>query len=86
MPAAIRKGSVIIWTCISVSGVWDPVKIHGIMNAENNHQIFFHRAAKSFIFLHDNDPKHTAYLDRKQRNYNTLGRGLASPQAGPQHY
>ena len=71
-------GSVLVWGCISASGVGDIVRIEGIMNAEKYRQVLIHHAiasgkclfGKGFIFQHENDPKHSAnaeksYLERK---------------------
>ena len=71
-------GSVLVWGCISASGVGDTVQIDGIMNAEKYRHVLIHHAIPSgkglsgngFIFQHDDDPKHTAnavksYLERK---------------------
>lgn len=37
---SIKHGGVMVWGCISVSGVEDLVKLDGIMNTEKYHQIF----------------------------------------------
>ena len=71
-------GSVLIWGCISASGVGNIVRIDGIMNSEKHRQVLIHNAIPSgkrligngFIFQHDNNSKHTAnavksYLERK---------------------
>ena len=61
-------GSVLVWGCISASGVDNIVRLDGIMNAEKFRQVLIHHAIPSgkhligngFIFQHGNDPKHTA--------------------------
>lgn len=53
-------GSFMVWSCISASGVGDPVKIEGIMNIEKCHQVLHQYAIPSekcllgsgFIFQH----------------------------------
>ena len=60
--------SIMVCWVLTANGVGDLVRIDGIMNAEENRQILIHRAILSvkqligngFIFLLDNDPKHTA--------------------------
>lgn len=52
-------GAIMIWECISASGVGEFDKIDGIINAEKCCQIV--------IFHHDNGAV-TKYLDRKTRN------------------
>lgn len=58
-------GSVMVWSCIWASVVWDLVKIGWIMNAgHHEHQIMIHlttsHAGSIFVFRHDSDPKNTA--------------------------
>ena len=80
---SIKHGgdSVMVLGCVSASSAEEIVKIDGIMNAEKYHQLLSHHALPSakrligngFIFLHGNDPKHTAdavkaYLQRKVKD------------------
>lgn len=64
-----NRESVLIWRCISASGVSDIVSdIGGIMNAEKYRQVLIYHAIPSgkrlfvngFTFHHDSDPKHAA--------------------------
>ena len=59
-------GSVMVWGCISASGVGDIVRIDEILNAKKYRQILIHHAIPSgkcligncFIFQRNNDLKH----------------------------
>jgi len=61
-------GSVMVWGCMSTSGVGNLVRVEGIMYKEQYEKILnenIKQSAKklkmrSFIFQQDNDPKHTA--------------------------
>ena len=61
-------GGLLVWGCISDSGVGNIVWIDGIMNAEKCRQVLIHHAILSgkrligngFIFQPDKNPKHTA--------------------------
>jgi hypothetical protein len=65
-------GSVMVWGCFSGCGTGDLVKINGIMKKEQYKQILQENAVPSglnlighvFIFLQDNDPKHSSKLCR----------------------
>ena len=63
-------GSVMVWGCFSSAGVSDLVKIEGIMKKEQYKTILENNAIPSglrtighgFVFMQDNDPKHTSKL------------------------
>ena len=63
-------GSVMVWGCFSSAGVGDLVKIEGIMKKEQYKTILENNAIPSglrtigrgFVFMQDNDPKHTSKL------------------------
>lgn len=63
-------GSVLVWGCFSYRGVGILQKIDGIMRKEHYREILENAAVPSglrligpnFVFMHDNDPKHTARL------------------------
>lgn len=65
-------GSVMVWGCFSSAGVGDVVKIDGVLKKEGYRQILEHNAVPSglrllgenFIFMQDNDPKHSSHLCR----------------------
>ena len=65
-------GSVMVWGCFSGSGIGDLVRIDGIMKKEEYKEILETHAIPSglrlngpgFIFMQDNDPKHTSKLCR----------------------
>lgn len=65
-------GSVIVWGAFSLAGTGDLVKIEGIMKKEHYKKILEDNVLPSglrlignnFIFMHDNDPKHTSLLCR----------------------
>jgi len=79
-------GSVQIWGCFSYAGTGDLVKIVGIMKKEQYRNILEQHAVpsgirligKNFIFMNDNDPKHTSRLcktyleDLQKKNILTL--------------
>lgn len=64
------KSSVLVWGCFSNAGTGDLVQINGIMKKENYLKILQDNAIPSgvrlignnFVFMHDNDPKHTAII------------------------
>ena len=68
------EGSVLIWGCISASGVGDIVRIDGIMNAETYKQVSNHHVIPSgkclignvFIFQHNNNTGNAvkSYLEK----------------------
>ena len=73
-------GSLLVWGCMSASGVGNLVFINGIMN----HQLYIHILKNNlelsarkmgldgdYVFMHDNDPKHTALNTRLWVLYNT---------------
>lgn len=64
-------GSIMLWGCFSSSGTGNLVRIHGIMKKEDYQQILRENLKPSatklgvgrrFVFMHDNDPKHTSLL------------------------
>jgi hypothetical protein len=74
-------GSLQVRGCISANGVWDLVRINGLLNAENYRQILIHHAISSgrhligpeFILQHDNDPKHTAKVIKNYQHKEEQG-------------
>ena len=73
-------GSVMVWGCFGGGSVGDLVKIDGILKKEGYKRILQKNAipsgkkliGKEFIFMHDNDPKHSsklckAYLETQER-------------------
>ena len=61
-----------VWGCNSASGAGNLVKVYGIMKAEKCHWFLIHHAIPSgkhlagndFFLKHDNDPKHTASVEK----------------------
>ena len=75
-----RGGSNMVWGCLTARGVGNLVRNDRIMNAEKYRWILIHNVIPSvkrligngFIFLQDNDPKHTSlkvksYLKKKEQ-------------------
>lgn len=67
-------GSIMIWGCFSWHGVGHLHKIDGIMNARGYIDIIKENLEPSvqkmgisekYIFMHDNDPKHTALITQR---------------------
>lgn len=66
-------GSVMVWGAMCSSGVLPLVKIEGIMRKEHYHSILSRKAipggkqllGTAFYFDQDNDPKHTARINKK---------------------
>jgi len=74
-------GSIMIWAAISAYGAAPLKRIEGIMEQNMYHNILVRHAipagktliGKPFIFMDDNDPKHTAiknkkYIERKEKS------------------
>ena len=83
--------SVLVWGCISARGVGDIVRIDGIINAENYRQVLIHNAINSgkhligsFIFQHDNNPKHTANAVKSYLEWKTADKTLTVNDWPPQ--
>lgn len=84
-------GSVMVWGCMSYSGVGNLVFIDGIMNKEKYVAILKENLKSSverlglpdtWIFQHDRDPKHTSYLAKEWLLYNSP-KQLNSPPQSP---
>lgn len=66
-------GSIMVWGGMCSSGVIPLYRIKGIMDKERYHSILVHHAVpgglkllgSGFIFQQDNDPKHTAIINKK---------------------
>lgn len=67
-------GSIMVWGCFSWFGIGNLVKINGIMDARYYINILAHNLKESarkmniadqFIFMQDNDPKHTAGVTKR---------------------
>ena len=88
---------IMVWGCFSAFGVGEFYKIDGIMNASKYRQILINHMRpsaekifkdKSFIFQHDNDPKHTNTSNEvknylKNRKINVLDWPSQSPDLNP---
>lgn len=83
-------GSVLVWGCMSASGVGILHFIDGIMNHWAYIDILKRNLVPSaekmgmkdnFIFMHDNDPKHTAHSTRMWVLYNTPKHLKTPPQS-----
>lgn len=72
-------GAVTVWGCFSYLGLGTLHRIEGIMRKEHYHEILESHAIPSglriigenFIFMHDNDPKHTAKICKQYLNEQT---------------
>ncbi|CAF3709059.1 unnamed protein product [Rotaria sp. Silwood1] len=87
-------GSVMVWGCMSASGVGNLVLVEGIMYKEQYEKILNENVRqsakklkmKSFIFMQDNDPKHTARTTQqwfKKNRVNILKWPAQSPDINP---
>jgi hypothetical protein len=75
-------GNLMLWGCISISGVGHACRIDGQMNGELYTQIlqgellqsidYFGREVKDIIFQQDNDPKHTSKLANRWFNSTSM--------------
>ena len=87
-------GSVMVWGCFSSAGVGDLVKIEGIMKKEQYKTILENNAipsglrtiGRSFVFMQDNDPKHTSKLCKnyiKEQEDNGVLKNMTWPAQSP---
>lgn len=83
-------GSVLVWGCMSATGVGSLHFIDEVMD----HKVYInilkehlHSSAvklgleNNFVFMQDNDPKHTAYNTRQWILYNTPKYFVTPPQS-----
>lgn len=84
-------GSVLVWGCMSWNGIGNLTFIDGIMNDQKYVDMLRANLASSaekleikdtFIFQHDNDPKHTANKTKEWMLYN-VRRQLKTPPQSP---
>lgn len=88
-------GSIMIWGCFSWHSIGNLHKVDGIMNARQYISILDQNLAESankmnigdqYIFMQDNDPKHTARITKQffeQRAINVLDWPPQSPDLNP---
>jgi transposase/predicted transcriptional regulator len=89
-------GSITAWGCITSQGVGELIKINGIMDADKYIKILsagllktmenYSLNDKMVIFMHDNDPKHTAKKTKewiKMNKINVLDWPAQSPDLNP---
>jgi len=84
-------GSVLVWGCMSATGVGKLYIINGIMDHKMYIEILkenLHVSTQkleisdNYIFQHDNDPKHTAYNTKQWLLYN-VPKQLHTPPQSP---
>lgn len=89
-----KGGSVMVWACMSASGVGELVFIDGIMDsskyvrilADNLDQSLLKMGLVDYIFQQDNDPKHTSRLTKDffiSKSMNVLEWPAQSPDLNP---
>uniref|UniRef100_A0A8C4RJ08 Transposase n=1 Tax=Erpetoichthys calabaricus TaxID=27687 RepID=A0A8C4RJ08_ERPCA len=88
-------GSIMLWGCFSAAGTWRLVRIKGKMTAAMHRDILDENLLQSaldlrlgqlFIFLQDNDPKHTAKISKEwlqDNSVNVLEWPSQSPDLNP---
>ena len=87
-------GSVMVWGCFSSAGVGDLVKIEGIIKKEQYKTILENNAIPSglrtigrgFVFMQDNNPKHTSKLCMnyiKEQEGNGVLKNMTWPDLNP---
>lgn len=90
-----HQKSVMVWGCFSYYGVGRLYRINGIMKKEHYHRILQHEMIPSarglygrspWIFQQDNDPKHTAHVNKQyliRKHINILEWPSQSPDLNP---
>jgi len=91
IPTVKHGGSVLVWGCMSATGVGKLHIINGIMDHKMYIEILkenLHVSTQkleisdNYIFQHDNDPKHTAYNTKQWLLYN-VPKQLHTPPQSP---
>lgn len=90
-----HSGKIMVWGCFCAAGVGRLYKVKGIMLKEQYHSILMHQMFPSakklfpsgnFIFQQDNDPKHTAHINKRylrNKNQPVLDWPPQSPDLNP---
>jgi hypothetical protein len=86
---------VMVWGCFTYGGVGKLYRVHGIMRKEQYHCILVNQMMPSarglffdnnWIFQQDNDPKHTAHINKaylRNKGVNVLDWPAQSPDLNP---